>query len=245
MTSKIHRSPRLLALTDLALAAGREILTIYANPVFARQKADLTPVTEADEAAEKVILAGLKQLDPEIPVISEEAAAAGLIPAVAERFYLVDPLDGTKEFLSRNGEFTVNIALIREGDAGAGVVLAPALGRIFCGETGSGAFEARCEAELEAASLDWRELKVRRPRPRGRSSSPAARIATSAPRPISNASRCRKSFPPDPRSNSAFWHREKPTSIRVSAERWNGTPRQAMRCLPPPAVMSKSKPANP
>jgi 3'(2'), 5'-bisphosphate nucleotidase len=167
MTANISLSPRLLALADLALAAGREILTIYANPVIARQKSDLTPVTEADEAAEKIILAGLRRLDPAVPVISEEAAAAGVIPNVAEHFYLVDPLDGTKEFLSRNGEFTVNIGLIERAAPAAGIVLAPALGRIFCGETGSGAFEARIEAEADAASLAWKVLQARKASPQG------------------------------------------------------------------------------
>jgi 3'(2'), 5'-bisphosphate nucleotidase len=162
MTANISPSPRLLALADLALAAGREIMTIYANPVVARQKSDLTPVTEADEAAEKIILAGLKRVDPAIPVVSEEAAAAGVIPNVAECFYLVDPLDGTKEFLSRNGEFTVNIALIEKAVPAAGVVLAPALGRIFCGETGRGAFEARIEAETDASPLSWQALHARK-----------------------------------------------------------------------------------
>jgi 3'(2'), 5'-bisphosphate nucleotidase len=167
MSSLFSPSPRLLALADLALAAGREIMTIYANPIIARQKNDLTPVTEADEAAEKIILAGLKTLDPSTPVISEEAAAQGVIPEVAEHFYLVDPLDGTKEFLSRNGEFTVNIALIDKGAPLAGVVLAPALGRIFCGEAGLGAGEAHIEAESDAASFPWRELRARTASPAG------------------------------------------------------------------------------
>jgi 3'(2'), 5'-bisphosphate nucleotidase len=162
MGSLASPSSRLLALADLALAAGREIMTIYANPVDARQKSDLTPVTEADEASEKIILAGLRELDPATPVISEEAAASGVIPRVAERFYLVDPLDGTKEFLSRNGEFTVNIALIDKGAPVAGIVHAPALGRVFCGEQGNGAFEARIEAETDAASLLWQRLKARK-----------------------------------------------------------------------------------
>lgn len=167
MKPKLSPSPRLLALADLALAAGREIMAIYASPVIARQKNDLTPVTEADEAAEKIILSGLKLLDPAIPVISEEAAAQGIIPEVRERFYLVDPLDGTKEFLSRNGEFTVNIALIDKAMPAAGIVLAPALGRIFCGETGSGAFEAHIEAEADVAALGWQALKARQVSPAG------------------------------------------------------------------------------
>lgn len=162
MTSNASPSPRLLALAGLAVTAGREIMSIYANPPAARQKADLTPVTEADEAAERIILAGLRTQDPATPVVSEEAAAAGFIPRTGERFYLVDPLDGTKEFLSRNGEFTVNIALIDKGSPVAGIVLAPALGRIFCGEMAAGAFEARMEAETDVEVLAWRPLKARK-----------------------------------------------------------------------------------
>ena len=129
-------------LIDLALAAGAEIMAVYAQDFSARAKSDLTPVTEADEVAERLILDGLAGLDPATPVISEEAAAAGRIPVVAGRFYLVDPLDGTKEFISRNGEFTVNIALVEEGVPVAGVVFAPAQQRIFWGEKGLGAARA-------------------------------------------------------------------------------------------------------
>ncbi|HUR42889.1 MAG TPA: 3'(2'),5'-bisphosphate nucleotidase CysQ, partial [Aestuariivirga sp.] len=110
----------------------------------------LSPVTEADEAAERIILAGLAELN--VPVISEEAAAAGRIPAVAEHFFLVDPLDGTKEFISRNGEFTVNIAEIKQGVPVAGVVFAPARARIFWGELGKGA----------AQGLPWSSIHVRK-----------------------------------------------------------------------------------
>ena len=85
-------------------------------------------MTAADEASERVILEGLARLDPQTPVISEEAAAGGRIPQVGETFYLVDPLDGTKEFVSRNGEFTVNIARIENGVPVVGVVYAPAIG---------------------------------------------------------------------------------------------------------------------
>src|SRR5436305_15097270 len=120
-------SPMMIALADLALAAGREVMAVYASDFSARTKRDATPVTEADEKAERIILDGLKKSDPKTPVISEEAAAAGNIPAVTERFYLVDPLDGTKEFISRHGEFTINIALIDNGLPILGVVYAPAL----------------------------------------------------------------------------------------------------------------------
>lgn len=118
-------------------------MAIYATDFEIRDKNDDSPVTEADEKAEAVILAELARLTPDIPVISEEAAAAGRIPAVVSRFWLVDPLDGTKEFIRRNGEFTVNIALIEQQSPVMGVVFAPALGclgRLYAGIAGEGAF---------------------------------------------------------------------------------------------------------
>jgi 3'(2'), 5'-bisphosphate nucleotidase len=152
----------ILALADLALAAGREIMSVYAQDFAAKMKEDATPVTEADEKAERVILAGLAKLDSATPVISEEAAAAGTIPTVARRFYLVDPLDGTKEFISRNGEFTVNIALVENGVPVAGVVYAPALHRIFVGDKTQGAAEARTEGIASARDLVWHQVKARK-----------------------------------------------------------------------------------
>jgi 3'(2'), 5'-bisphosphate nucleotidase len=130
-------------LCAIARRAGAAIMAIYATDFAVRDKNDASPVTEADEKAEAVILADLARLTPDIPVISEEAAAAGRIPQVGQRFWLVDPLDGTKEFISRNGEFTVNIALIENGVPVLGVVLAPALGktgRLFSGAMSSGAW---------------------------------------------------------------------------------------------------------
>jgi 3'(2'), 5'-bisphosphate nucleotidase len=146
------------AFVNLALSAGREIMAIYATDFATHTKNDLSPVTEADEAAEKIILAGLAKLDPATPVISEEAASAGRIPAVANRFYLVDPLDGTKEFVSRNGEFTVNIARVENGLPVMGVVYAPAIRRIFWGEVAKGAAEGRV---ADDGSIVWKKLVVR------------------------------------------------------------------------------------
>ena len=146
------------ALVQLALLAGREIMAIYATDFSARVKDDLSPITAADEAAEKIILEGLANLYPETPVISEEAAAAGRIPAVGSSFYLVDPLDGTKEFVSRNGEFTVNIAKIENGVPVLGVVYAPAINRIFWGDTAKGAAEGKMAAD---GKISWRKLLVR------------------------------------------------------------------------------------
>jgi len=138
--NKLNRVRLLESLVDIAADAGDAILKIYAGDFEARHKADSSPVTDADERAEEIILAALAALAPDIPAVSEEAAARGAAPRVAARFWLVDPLDGTREFVSRNGEFTVNIALIEDGEPSLGVVLAPALGRAFGGARGEGAF---------------------------------------------------------------------------------------------------------
>lgn len=122
-------------LVKIAKDAGDVILEIYDRADLGTQeKGDGSPVTLADEAAEKVILKGLAEAFPDIPVVAEEAVAAGNIPQIDRRFFLVDPLDGTKEFIKRNGEFTVNIALIEDGAPVAGVVYTPALGQIFVGD---------------------------------------------------------------------------------------------------------------
>ena len=120
------------ALRDIAVEAGAAIMTVYQGDFEARAKADSSPVTEADEVAERLIIAALEKLTPEIPIVAEESVSAGRIPDVSGgRFWLVDPLDGTKEFISRNGEFTVNIALIEDRAAVLGVVYCPARERLF------------------------------------------------------------------------------------------------------------------
>ncbi|HXY98592.1 MAG TPA: 3'(2'),5'-bisphosphate nucleotidase CysQ [Stellaceae bacterium] len=121
-------SARLLeAMRAAAARAGAAILEIYARPFAVERKADASPVTRADELAEAIILEALRRASPAIPIIAEELCASGGVPASApERFWLVDPLDGTKEFIARNGEFTVNIALIERTRPVLGVVLAPA-----------------------------------------------------------------------------------------------------------------------
>src|SRR5262245_6212119 len=141
MTASPSPDPLLHGMIALALDAGRVILEFYHGGADVTLKPDASPVTSADLAAEAIILAGLQSLAPEIPVIAEEAVARGAIPKAARQFFLVDPLDGTKEFISRNGEFTVNIALIEAGQPVAGVVYAPAMGRLFWGEQGKGAAE--------------------------------------------------------------------------------------------------------
>jgi 3'(2'), 5'-bisphosphate nucleotidase len=130
------------ALLDLMLIAAREasaaIMDVYLGDFDAETKSDGSPVTLADQRAEDIILAHLAGTG--IPVLAEESVSAGVVTALGERFFVVDPLDGTKEFLKRNGEFTVNIALVENGVPVLGVVLAPATGATFVGGP-DGAFE--------------------------------------------------------------------------------------------------------
>jgi len=134
-------SPRLQTLVRIVRAAGGVVMRHYEAGCDARIKTDRSPVTDADEEAEKLILAELAAAFPGVPVVAEEEAAAGRIAAVGSRFFLVDPVDGTKEFIKRGGEFTVNIGEIVDGEPVSGVVLAPAIGRLFVGAVGEGAFE--------------------------------------------------------------------------------------------------------
>jgi 3'(2'), 5'-bisphosphate nucleotidase len=145
-------------LVAVALEAGAVIMQIYAAPAAARVKTDGSPVTEADERAEAVITQHLAALAPEIPIIAEEAVAAGRAPATAGNFFLVDPLDGTKEFISGNGEFTVNIALIQDGVPVWGVVYAPALGLIY---TGGKEIPPRRGNVVAEKISGWTDLAVR------------------------------------------------------------------------------------
>ncbi|MFN3635376.1 MAG: 3'(2'),5'-bisphosphate nucleotidase CysQ [Rhizobium rhizophilum] len=122
---------------ESAIAAGRVILDIYRAGANVRLKGDASPVTEADEAAERLILDAISRHLPDIPVVAEEEVAAGRIPDISGgRFILVDPLDGTREFIGGHDDFTVNIALIEQGAPVLGVVHAPALGTLYLGGAG-------------------------------------------------------------------------------------------------------------
>ena len=153
MSQPSHHSDRAGLLRDMAALAWQAaaiVMEVYARPFPpARTKADASPVTEADERAEALIVPALQALLPGVPVVAEEAVAAGLAPDMGAtppaRFWLVDPLDGTREFLARNGEFTVNIALVEAGRPVLGVVLAPAIspgGVLYAGASGHGAWRA-------------------------------------------------------------------------------------------------------
>ena len=132
--------PDLLVLARIAAAAGQVVMRHY-GACDARAKPDRSPVTVADDEAEALILKQLAAAFPGVAVVAEEAMAAGRIIDAAAHFFLVDPLDGTREFLSGNGEFTVNIAEVRDGAAVAGVVHAPAVDRLFLGARDESAFE--------------------------------------------------------------------------------------------------------
>lgn len=143
-------SALLPAVARLSRDAGNVVMEVYESDFAVHRKADDSPVTAADQRAEDVILEGLRRLTPEVPVISEEAAAAGELPEVHDLFWLVDPLDGTKEFVRRTGEFTVNIALVRHGLPILGVVHAPALARSFAAAGPGTAMQQSGEAPPEA-----------------------------------------------------------------------------------------------
>lgn len=148
-------------LVEIAIAAGAAIMPHY-DPAGSesRTKGDGSPVTAADEAAEEIILAALARHGV-TAVVAEEAAAAGKLPEIGAgaEFWLVDPLDGTKDFISGSGEFTVNIARIVDGRPVSGVVYAPALGEIFWGDE-SGAFHARVE---DGHAVDARPIRAQEP----------------------------------------------------------------------------------
>ncbi|WP_210545478.1 3'(2'),5'-bisphosphate nucleotidase CysQ [Rhodoferax sp. PAMC 29310] len=129
---------QLQTLCNIAHAAGQEIMAVYDQGGAVWQKEDASPLTEADLRADATIRQGLEAAFPGMFILSEESRSAG--GETADAFFLVDPLDGTKEFLKRNGEFTVNIALVQQGVPVAGVVCAPALGQLFYAALGLGAW---------------------------------------------------------------------------------------------------------
>ena len=142
----------LAALENAALEAGRVIIKHYTQGCAVHSKKDQSPVTEADHAAEAIILAALASVAPDIPVVAEEEAAAGRLPArLGRHFFLIDPLDGTREFLLRNGDFTVNIALIEDGVPALGLVYAPVRNLLYVGSR-DGAQEVTTSADHQSIS---------------------------------------------------------------------------------------------
>lgn len=160
-----NRRQLLEAVLDIARRAGAAIMEVYARPDFSVElKGDDSPLTQADIAANKVIVEGLKRLTPDTPILSEESKQ---VPYAERRgwtdYWLVDPLDGTKEFIKRNDEFTVNIALVSGGEPVLGVVYAPALERAYYAAEGEGAYRRDGEAAprlIRAAGYQGGPLRV-------------------------------------------------------------------------------------
>jgi 3'(2'), 5'-bisphosphate nucleotidase len=141
---------------EIARAAGEAIMAIYRSDFSVQTKADASPLTAADLAAQQVILDGLSRLEPLLPILSEEAKALAWSQRQHwSRYWLVDPLDGTREFVKRNGEFTVNIALIDERHTVLGVVLAPVTGELYIAEQGKGAW-----LQVQAGG-EWQRIHAR------------------------------------------------------------------------------------
>lgn len=163
MTLTPHNDTLINALIAMAQQAGQAIMAIYDTEIQVDHKTDNSPVTLADTQAEDIILAALATTAPDIPIVSEEAASQGIVPDIAEIFFLVDPLDGTREFIKHNGEFTVNIALIENGCPVMGVVYAPALSRLFWASGPTEAFEAKLDISDEFAKTSPQVLRVRKP----------------------------------------------------------------------------------
>jgi 3'(2'), 5'-bisphosphate nucleotidase len=155
-------SHQLRTLARIAHEAGVIIMRHYEDGTQTRKKSDHSPVTDADEEAERFILAALEKEFPDIAIVAEEEVAAGRLPRIGSRFFLVDPLDGTKEFINHNGEFTVNIAEIENGVAVRGVVYAPAKHRLFTGETPGGAFEIETSIQSMPDLAQLKPIAVRK-----------------------------------------------------------------------------------
>lgn len=159
--NEADRAALLPDIVALARQASDAILKIYAGDFKVHAKKDSTPVTAADEASEEIILAGLAKLTPDIPAVSEEQMSRlGWSGDLPQRFWLVDPLDGTREFAARNGEFSVNIGLAIDRQPALGVLLAPVTGTIWAA-SGPGAATVRRGGEAP------RPIRARKPPPEG------------------------------------------------------------------------------
>ena len=151
--------PRLSPLIDAALAGARVVMEVYGTDFSVHHKLDSSPVSAADVGSEHAIAERLRAAMPDVPIVAEEEMATNGAPKIGRTFLLVDPLDGTKEFISRNGEFTVNIALIEDGAPTIGVLLAPALGLAYAGSS-AGAWKGAITPDLSRID-PWRPINAR------------------------------------------------------------------------------------
>lgn len=162
--------PLVEALLPSVLAAGRIEMAHFAAGVAVETKADTTPVTAADHEAEEVLIAGLHRVAPGVPVVAEEEVAAGRTPATENAFFLVDPLDGTRAFINRSPEFTINIGLVEGCQPVFGIIYAPALDLLFATLGPQEAVEARISPAADGvrlADVTLMRLATRAPDPAG------------------------------------------------------------------------------
>ena len=139
----------LLDICNVAIQAGNEILIFYNNNIEVTHKEDLSPLTKADLASNKIILESLNNLNSNIPILSEESLVDWSIRKNWKKYWLVDPLDGTKEFIKKNGEFTVNIALVENNKPTLGVIYVPAKSLLYLAEKNKGSFKSNTKDILE------------------------------------------------------------------------------------------------
>lgn len=206
------------AVVALAEEAGRKIMEVYARGFDIEQKQDRSPLTEADMAAHHVINAGLNRLAPGVPVLSEEAADIPYATrALWRRYWLVDPLDGTREFIKRNGEFTVNIALIIDHQPVLGVIYVPVSGVGYYASAGRGAYRTR-RAKRRGRSKCGRGMAA------GSRWPAAVPIATKVSTVFSRNSPTMKSSPWAVRSSPVWWRKAKRIFIRGWVRPPSGTP---------------------
>ena len=145
----IPNNKLLLDVCNVSIEAGKEILNFYNNDIEVTHKDDLSPLTKADLASNKIILEALTKLNSNIPILSEESLVDWSIRKNWKKYWLVDPLDGTKEFIKKNGEFTVNIALIEDNNPILGVVYVPAKSLLYLAEKNKGSFKTNTKDKLE------------------------------------------------------------------------------------------------
>ena len=145
----IPNNKLLLDVCNVSIEAGKEILNFYNNDIEVTHKEDLSPLTKADLASNKIILESLTKLNSNIPILSEESLVDWSIRKNWKKYWLVDPLDGTKEFIKKNGEFTVNIALIEDNNPILGVIYVPAKSLLYLAEKNKGSFKTNTKNKLE------------------------------------------------------------------------------------------------
>lgn len=173
--NRTERARVLAGMVEAAARAGTRIREMAAAGVVARSKPDSSPVTEADEAAEAIIEEYLAKLLPGVPVVGEESYARGVKVKPGSSFFLVDPIDGTREFMAKRDEYTVNIALLIDHSPALGVIYAPALAELFAGGA-NGAFRLALTPGMEVSRAEQTEIRVR-PKPK----EPVAVVSRSHP----------------------------------------------------------------